>query len=149
MYSAPIGGQEGTILVTSCGGPSSCGSMLSWGAKQVLRNDVVQIDSGVLRAMLLTRIYRHGARSMEAIIATSQLAGKTRFERSSLPTEAQLDLHVDGQDFLAQVQQLELDAKIVDRLARAAHAVCCKEQTALPAGTAPSSERCSSSSGRW
>lgn len=68
---------------------------------------------------------------MESIIAMSQLAGKTRFERSSLPTEAQLDLHVDGQDFLARVQQLELDDEIVDRLARAVHAVFCEERTAL------------------
>jgi hypothetical protein len=106
-------------------------SMLSREARQVLRKGVVQIDSGVLRAMLLTKTYRHGARSMESVIAMSQLAGKTRFERSSLPTEAQLDLHVDGQDFLARVQQLELDGEILERLARAAHAVYCEEQTAL------------------
>jgi len=68
---------------------------------------------------------------MESVIAMSQLAGKTRFERSSLPTEAQLDLHVDGQDFLARVQQLELDGETLDRLARAAHAVFCEEQKAL------------------
>ena len=106
-------------------------SMLSREANHVLRKGVVQIDSGVLRAMLLTRVYRHGARSMESVIAMSQLAGKTRFERSSLPTEAQLDLHVDGQDFLARVQQLELDGEILERMARAAHAVYCAEQTKL------------------
>jgi hypothetical protein len=106
-------------------------SILSREAKHVLRKGVVQIDSGVLRAMLLTRTYRHGARSMESVIAMSQLAGKTRFERSSLPTEAQLDLHVDGQDFLARVQQLELDGETLERMARAAHAVYCAEQTAL------------------
>src|ERR1035437_7716706 len=106
-------------------------SMLSREAKHVLRQGEVRIDSGVLRAMLLTRTYRHGARSMESVIAMSQLAGKTRFERSSLPTEAQLDLHVDGQDFLALVQQLELGGEILGRLARAAHAVYCEEQTAL------------------
>jgi hypothetical protein len=106
-------------------------SMLSREAKHVLRKGEVQIDSGVLRAMLLTKTFRHGARSMESVIAMSQLAGKTRFERSSLPTEAQLDLHVDGQDFLARVQQLELDGEILERLARAAHAVYFAEQTAL------------------
>src|ERR1035438_7172678 len=81
--------------------------------------------------MLLTRIYKHGARSMESIIAMSQLAGKTRFERSSLPTETQLDLHVDGQEFLALVQELQLDGEILERLARAAHAVYCTETGAL------------------
>jgi hypothetical protein len=106
-------------------------AMLARDAKHVLRKGVVQIDSGVLRAMLLTRTYRHGARSMESVIAMSQLAGKTRFERSSLPTEAQLDLHVDGQDFLALVQQLELEGEVLEKLARAAHAVFCAEQRAL------------------
>ena len=106
-------------------------SMLSRDAKHVLRHGEVQIDSGVLRALLLTRTYKHGARSMESVIAMSQLEGKTRFERSSLPTEAQLDLHVDGQDFLARVQQLELDGEVLERLAKAAHAVYCEEQAAL------------------
>jgi hypothetical protein len=105
--------------------------MLSRDARQVLRKGEVQIDSGVLRAMLLTKTYKHGARSMESVIAMSQLAGKTRFERSGLPAEAQLDLHVDGQDFLALVQQLELDGETLERLARAAHAVYCEEQKAL------------------
>jgi hypothetical protein len=94
-------------------------------AHHVLRQGVVQIDSGVLRAMLLTRTYRHGARSMESVVAMSQLAGKTRFERSSLPTEAQLDLHVDGQDFLALVQRADLEGELLEQLAEAAHEVFC------------------------
>ena len=106
-------------------------SMLLRDAKHLLRNGEFQIDSGVLRALLLTRTYKHGARSMESVIAMSQLEGKTRFERSSLPTEAQLDLHVDGQDFLARVHQLELDGEVLQCLAKAAHAIYCKEQTAL------------------
>jgi RyR domain len=106
-------------------------SMLSRDAKHVMRSGEVQIDSGVLRAMLLTWRYKHGARSMESIIAMSQLEGKIRFERSSLPTKAQLDLHVDGQDFLAHVQQLELEGEVLEHLAKAAHKVYCDEQTAL------------------
>jgi hypothetical protein len=106
-------------------------SMLKRDAGHLLRGGELQIDSGVLRAMLLTRIYKHGVRSMESVIAMSRLAGKDRFERSCLPTEAQLDLHVDGQDFLARVHQLELDRDIVENLARAAHAVFCAELSAL------------------
>jgi len=68
---------------------------------------------------------------MESVIAMSQLEGKIRFERSSLPTKAQLDLHVDGQDFLARVQQLELEGEVLEHLAKAAHKVYCDEQTAL------------------
>jgi hypothetical protein len=106
-------------------------SMLERSAKHLLQNKVLQIDEGVLRAMLLTNIYNHGARSMESIIAMSQLDGKTRFERSSLPTKAQLDLHVDGQNFLALVHQLEFDDETVERMATVAHKIFCDELSAL------------------
>jgi len=100
-------------------------SMLVRDAKQVLRKGQVQIDSGVLRAFLQTCSYKHGARSMESLIAMSQLDGKTRFERSSLPTREQLDLHVDGLDFRALVQQLPLKGEVLEHLAKAAHEVFC------------------------
>ncbi|MBT9136742.1 MAG: hypothetical protein DDT34_01824 [Firmicutes bacterium] len=96
---------------------------------QLLRNDAginqASIDQGVLRAFLLTREYKHGARSMESIVAMSQLADKTSFERSSLPSEAQLNLHVDGRDFSALVHRIELDKDLVEKLAEAAHKVFC------------------------
>ncbi|OGO32366.1 MAG: hypothetical protein A2Z29_02085 [Chloroflexi bacterium RBG_16_56_11] len=85
----------------------------------------VNIDLGVLRAFLLAREYRHGARSLEAIIAMSQLAGKTVFERSSLPSETQLNLHVDGLDFYAIMHRIELDAEVVEKLAEAFHEIFC------------------------
>ncbi len=80
-----------------------------------------KIDKGVLRAFLQTRIYKHGIRSMESIVAMSQLAGHTRYERSSLPPEVQLDLHVDGQEFLALVQQIELTPETLEKLAISFH----------------------------
>jgi hypothetical protein len=63
----------------------------------------------------------------------SQLDGKARFERSSLPTKAQLDLHVDGQNFLALVHQLNIDALPEGKLelmAREAHEIYCEQQKA-------------------
>ena len=78
---------------------------------------LLNIDMGVLRAFLKTRFYKHGIRSMESIVDMSQLKGKTKYERSSLPSEAQLDLHVDGLEFLALVQQLELTDETLDKLA--------------------------------
>jgi hypothetical protein len=88
---------------------------------------VLSIDQGVLRAFLLTREYKHGARSIEAILAMSQLAGKTSFERSSLPPEAQLNLHVDGHDFFALMHHLELDKDLLEKLAEAFHEMFCEE----------------------
>ncbi len=53
----------------------------------------------------------------------SQLTGKTAFERSCLPAESQLDLHVDGKRFLSLVQQVELEGQMLEDLAEAAHQV--------------------------
>jgi hypothetical protein len=87
----------------------------------------LNIDTGVLRAFVQTRVYRHGVRSLEAIVSMSLLAGRRRFERSALPAEAQLNLHVDGPDFLALVQQLELSGDLLERLAAAAHEMFCAD----------------------
>lgn len=73
--------------------------------------------------MLDTGRYKHGVRSMESVVAMSQLAGKHRFERSCLPAVEQLDLHVDARDFQALVQQIELEDELLEKLARAAHEV--------------------------
>ena len=81
------------------------------------------IDPGVLRAFLRVREFKHGIRSMESIVAMSQLADQTAYERSSLPSEAQLDLHVDGLEFLALVQQMNLAGELLEKLAEAAHEV--------------------------
>jgi hypothetical protein len=86
---------------------------------------ILNIDRGVLHAFLRIGEYKHGIRSMESIGAMSQLAGKRSFERSSLPAEAQLDLHVDGQEFLSLVQQIDLTGDLLEKLAAAAHQVFC------------------------
>jgi len=84
------------------------------------------IDSGVLDAMLTVPAYKHGARSMEALMNMSMLAGKTKFERSSLPSEAQLNLHVDGQSFFSLMQRADFEEGRLEALARAAHEVYCE-----------------------
>jgi RyR domain/ATPase family associated with various cellular activities (AAA) len=86
----------------------------------------LNIDKGVLRALLKIPQYKHGVRSIESIVIMSQLADKTSFERSSLPSESQLDLHVDGKRFLSLVQEPELEGDMLERLAKAAHYVYCE-----------------------
>jgi hypothetical protein len=88
--------------------------------------EVPSIDPGGLRALLHTREYKHGVRSMEAIIAMSLLAGRSSFERSCLPAEAQLDLHVDGREFLSLAQQMELEGDLLKNMAEAAHDIFCE-----------------------
>lgn len=89
----------------------------------------LNIDNGILRALLNTQCYKHGARSMEAIIGMSNLAGKTYFDQSSLPPETQLDLHVDGQDFLSLIQEIVLERETLERLAAANHEIFCEKRT--------------------
>jgi hypothetical protein len=105
-------------------------SLLWQNAKQIFegRNPKgkLNIDTSVLRALLKTRQYKHGARSMEAVIGMSNLAGKTHFDQSSLPSEAQLDLHVDGQDFLSLVREIILEGDTLEHLAEINHAIFCE-----------------------
>jgi hypothetical protein len=89
--------------------------------------EMLNIDRGVLRALLKIGQYRHGARSIESLLSMSQLTGKNVFERSCLPAESQLDLHVDGREFLSLVQQVELEGPMLERLAEAAHTVFCED----------------------
>lgn len=93
---------------------------------QILKNKVVDIDLGILRAFLNTSNYKHGVRSMESIVGMSTLSGKMAYERSSLPSEEQLNLHVEASDFLALVRQIELEGELLEKLAIAAHEVFCE-----------------------
>lgn len=85
-------------------------SVLRRNRKRIFREkDGVQqpdIDGGVLRALLRTREYRHGVRSLTSIITNTD-PDRDRLERSDLPSEAQLDLHVDADDFLRLVHETE------------------------------------------
>jgi hypothetical protein len=86
----------------------------------------LQMDDNLLDALLETKIYLHGVRSIESIIAMSQLSGKTRFERSCLPPISQLNLHVIGWEFMARVQKLNFEGEALEKLARAVHEDFCE-----------------------
>lgn len=98
-------------------------SMLSRTYPNLLNGDKVQMDDGVLSAFLRVRFFRHGARSMESILAASALNGKTYFGRSCLPPLPQLGLHVDGVEFQALVE--EMDG--LENLAQAMHRNYCEK----------------------
>jgi len=67
------------------------------------RRDVM--DPGVLNAFLEIPSFRHGVRSMKAIVTTSSLSGEYYFGMSSLPAETQLDLHVDAKGFYDKMRE--------------------------------------------
>lgn len=83
----------------------------------------LNIDDGVRRALLYTEEYKHGVRSIESVIAMSQLAGKRKFERSCLPAIDQLDLHVDAEEFQRLVDKIEIEGGLLERLAEYVHEV--------------------------
>jgi hypothetical protein len=60
----------------------------------------LNIDPGVLGAFLRVQGFRYGARSIDAIVKMSALTGKNRYDRSSLPPDDQLSIHVDAQAFV-------------------------------------------------
>jgi len=78
-------------------------ALLRQSAPQLFRDGRLNIDDGVLNAFLRVTAFRHGARSMEAIIDMSALGGKAGYERASLPAPRQLALHVDADAFLELV----------------------------------------------
>lgn len=68
-------------------------------AKGIFIGKKCHIDPGVLRAMIKIPKYKHGIRSMQAIIEMSLLAGRKNFEQAALPSPEQLDMHVDPEMF--------------------------------------------------
>lgn len=67
----------------------------------LVADNTAQIDRGVLRAFLTVPDYKHGVRSLEAVLEMSALQGKKLFDRASLPAQDQLELHTDSEAFLS------------------------------------------------
>ena len=67
---------------------------------KMYHNEPQPIESGLLRAFLKIGKYKHGVRSIESIIQSSQLAGKAYFDRADLPPASLMGLHVDAEEFL-------------------------------------------------
>jgi len=80
-----------------------------------------RIDPGILRALIKVPEYRHGIRSMLAVIEMSQLAGRQTFEQAALPSPEQLELHVDADAFSRLVVRDVLLGSAREALAEAIH----------------------------
>lgn len=67
---------------------------------------VADIDEDVVRAFLEIPTFRHGVRSMEAILQMSNVAAvRDKLQKSSLPPFEQLDMHVNAKQFLKIVNR--------------------------------------------
>jgi hypothetical protein len=80
-----------------------------------------RIDPGVLRALLKVPEYKHGIRSMMAIIEMSMLAGRRSFEQAALPSPEQLRLHADADTFHRLVVRDVLLGSVREEMAKAIH----------------------------
>lgn len=81
----------------------------------------LRIDPGVLRALIKVPEYKHGVRSMLAIIEMSMLAGRKSFEQAALPPAEQLELHVDSEIFSRLVVRDVLLGSAREVLGKAIH----------------------------
>jgi hypothetical protein len=79
------------------------------------------VEEGVLHALLTVPEYRHGNRSIEAILAMSALNGASRVTRSALPPPEQLAMHVDAQAFLDRLAGGQLSGPLRERLGKLLH----------------------------
>lgn len=66
------------------------------------------IDDAVLNGILRVSKFKHGARSLSAILQMSRISGTEKFERAALPSDDQLRLHVDPRDFLQWIRDPRL-----------------------------------------
>ncbi len=67
---------------------------------------LARIDDGILNAFLKVKAFKHGVRSMEAILDMSRSSDNHRFQKSSLPSADQLEMHVSQQEFINLVNEL-------------------------------------------
>ncbi|HEV8612219.1 MAG TPA: RyR domain-containing protein, partial [Gemmatimonadales bacterium] len=81
----------------------------------------LNVDETVLRALIGVPAYKHGIRSMEAVLEMSLLEGRSAFEPAALPPLEQLEQHVDAEAFARLVLQGVLFTAARDAIAEAIH----------------------------
>ena len=105
--------------------------------KMNMINGEAPISPNILWAMLLVPKYKHGARSMEAILDMSRIEGNV-WEPVSLPFFSQLSLHVDADAFINLVLREVILNSYTEQLAKAIHEDYCKQMIAAGNGGHPS-----------
>jgi hypothetical protein len=81
----------------------------------------LRIDPRVLAAFLNVWEFRHGARSIEAIVEMSQLQDHQQFAPSMLPPPMQMRLHVEPEEFMRIIQHWRHLESQLEAIAEAIH----------------------------
>jgi len=88
------------------------------------------ISPPLVTAFLRTKRYHHGARSLEALVAMSNLAKAPVFSESCLPSEDLMHLHLDVADFKSNLRENSLRMHEIEIIAEACHSAWCAEKSA-------------------
>lgn len=96
-------------------------SILERKAKNIFKNEKAQIDPSVLRAFLSVPKFKHGVRSLEAIVDMSVLEDRYKYEPSALPPKELLDIHVNSKHFQSIVLNNKYLDDMIDALAEQIH----------------------------
>ncbi|KAF2099788.1 hypothetical protein NA57DRAFT_14346, partial [Rhizodiscina lignyota] len=83
--------------------------------------DRINIDESVLSGLLLVSEYLQGIRSLKAILSMSRLNNAKYFSRSALPSETQLQLHVEYREFTRAMSGRFLPSEVREMLAERLH----------------------------
>ncbi len=91
-------------------------------------NDKLEIDEGVLAALLQTERYTHGARSLDKVLQPLKASRPGSLRRSFLPPRGQLAMHVNAKEFFdtcgngrPRQKAMALDDSLVAKIAPAIH----------------------------
>lgn len=87
------------------------GMILGSNSSSSLKKGRGLIDPDLLRALLMVRVYRHGARSMQAILETST-PFYNAVTKASLPTSSQMNLHTKGDEFFELLEPCIKDGRL-------------------------------------
>lgn len=81
----------------------------------------IAISDPLLAALLRVSQFRHGSRSIEFLLGMSRLNGVKKYTSSCLPSDEQLDIHVDVKDFKSKLAFEQMMGDAVEEYAKAVH----------------------------
>lgn len=81
----------------------------------------IAISQPLLAALLRVSQFRHGSRSIEFLLGMSRLSGVKKYTPSCLPSDEQLDIHLDVKDFKSKLAFEQMMGDAVEEYARAVH----------------------------
>jgi hypothetical protein len=76
-----------------------------------LKKEKLEIDNGLLRALLIVKSYKNGARSLDRILSHLKMSGNKRIVRSDLPSDEIIKMNTNFDEFYNIMNEEELEEK--------------------------------------